>query len=234
MSRYETINVSPQANRNVQNLRMQGNPGLPRTQTIEFADPPRPLRSFHSPHRNLSELPSFSAVGEETETSNGPDTSEYTISFSCVCLVLPDNHIGNMRRPTMSIPRTETRQTYQSHRTHHTHRTLNRGFGGFPMPHEIAGALMRRFFPDFQQRLHRTITIPRTRTIVSQNGTFMSQGQPVPYLSFEAVVGRNSTFKSLTREQLEELGGVEYRALTALLWIVGGVSDFHDTQCVTF
>lgn len=92
------------------------------------------------------------------------------------------------------------------------------------MPHEIVAANIRKFFPSFQQRLHRTMTIPRTRTIVSQNGTFMSQGRPVSYLSFEAVVGRNSTFKSLTREQLEELGGVEYRALTALLWIVGGVS----------
>lgn len=33
-------------------------------------------------------------------------------------------------------------------------------------------------------------------------------------------------FHSLTHEQLEELGGVEYRALSALLWIVAGVSCF--------
>jgi hypothetical protein len=45
----------------------------------------------------------------------------------------------------------------------------------------------------------------------------------VPYISFDAVVGRNSTFHLLTNEQLEELGGVEYRALNALLFIVGGV-----------
>ncbi|KAI0282873.1 cation transport protein-domain-containing protein [Russula aff. rugulosa BPL654] len=31
----------------------------------------------------------------------------------------------------------------------------------------------------------------------------------------------NSTFEELTEEQLEELGGVEFRALNALLWIVG-------------
>lgn len=36
----------------------------------------------------------------------------------------------------------------------------------------------------------------------------------------------------LTSEQVEELGGVEFKALNALLWIVPGVrlfSSFHDT-----
>ena len=46
----------------------------------------------------------------------------------------------------------------------------------------------------------------------------------VPYISFSAVVGRNSHFHDLTEEQMEELGGIEYRALKALLIIVVGVS----------
>jgi hypothetical protein len=46
----------------------------------------------------------------------------------------------------------------------------------------------------------------------------------VAYISFAAVVGRNSRFEGLTEEQMEELGGVEYRALRVLLWIVIGVS----------
>jgi len=45
----------------------------------------------------------------------------------------------------------------------------------------------------------------------------------VPYISFDAVVGRNSAFHLLTNEQLDEIGGVEYRALNALLWIVAAV-----------
>jgi hypothetical protein len=47
---------------------------------------------------------------------------------------------------------------------------------------------------------------------------------PVPYISFDAVVGRNSQFKDLTSEQLEELGGVEYRGLKVLTWVVPLVS----------
>ena len=46
----------------------------------------------------------------------------------------------------------------------------------------------------------------------------------VPYISFAATVGRNSRFTGLTEEQMDELGGVEYRALRVLLYIVIGVS----------
>lgn len=35
-----------------------------------------------------------------------------------------------------------------------------------------------------------------------------------------AVVGRNSHFHDLTKEEHDELGGVEYRALKVLFWIV--------------
>ncbi|KAL9111636.1 MAG: hypothetical protein Q9227_003909 [Pyrenula ochraceoflavens] len=39
---------------------------------------------------------------------------------------------------------------------------------------------------------------------------------PMPYLSWEPTVGRNSMFVNLTEEQREELGGIEYRALKTL------------------
>ncbi len=100
---------------------------------------------------------------------------------------------------------------------------MHRGFGGFPMPHELLSRLFGRAFPQLERKLTRTITIPRTRTIASEHGTVGPGTRAVPYISFEAVVGRNSVFQALTREQLEELGGVEYRALTALLWIVAVV-----------
>ncbi|KAL3476430.1 cation transport protein-domain-containing protein [Aspergillus californicus] len=43
------------------------------------------------------------------------------------------------------------------------------------------------------------------------------QGRPtLPYLSWDATVGRNSNFIDLTEEQRNELGGIEYRALKTL------------------
>lgn len=97
--------------------------------------------------------------------------------------------------------------------------TMNKGFGGFPGPQTVLIRLIRRFIPQLEQKFVRTVTIPRTTTILSTSDA----GNRAPYVTFDAIVGRNSKFRGLTQEHLEELGGVEYRALTALLWIVGGV-----------
>ena len=91
------------------------------------------------------------------------------------------------------------------------------------MPHQLLSRAVNRFFPRLQRKLSRTLTMPRTQTIASQHGGAQTGARVVPYISFDAIVGRNSTFHELDSEQLSELGGVEYRALNALLWIVGGV-----------
>ncbi|KAJ7072702.1 cation transport protein-domain-containing protein [Mycena amicta] len=106
------------------------------------------------------------------------------------------------------------------------------GFGGFPMPHEIAKDLFSRFFPKLERKLTRTVTLPRTMTLASRQNSSAVGSVPAPYISFDAIVGRNSAFQQLTREQQDELGGVEYRALKALLWIVAG---YHiGVQLVAF
>jgi hypothetical protein len=91
-------------------------------------------------------------------------------------------------------------------------RTQHRDFGGFPLPHVLAGRVLARLFPRAKHALVRSVTIEH------------APGLGARYLSFDAVVGANSAFPLLSNEQLEELGGVEYRALNALLWIVAGVS----------
>ncbi|KAJ7125143.1 cation transport protein-domain-containing protein [Mycena epipterygia] len=107
------------------------------------------------------------------------------------------------------------------------------GFGGFPMPHEIAKDVFSRLFPKLQRKLTRTMTFPKTTTLASRRGEMGVVGaKPAPYISFDAIVGRNSAFQRLTKEQQDELGGVEYRALKALLWIVAG---YHiGVQLVAF
>lgn len=61
----------------------------------------------------------------------------------------------------------------------------------------------------------------RSRTIAS----FLTRSReeeedPMPYLSWTPTLGRNSNFVDLTEEQREELGGIEYRALKLLAWIL--------------
>lgn len=50
------------------------------------------------------------------------------------------------------------------------------------------------------------------------------------YLSWTPTVGRNSAFVGLSHEQIEELGGVEYRALKVLRWIA--IAYFVVMLCV--
>ncbi|KAK8865865.1 hypothetical protein IAR55_001013 [Kwoniella newhampshirensis] len=102
------------------------------------------------------------------------------------------------------------------------------GFGGFPTPLAIGKKVFRRAFPQATKNLEKSLTMARTNTIggrgsVAPSGT---EGKEVPYISFAAVVGRNSRFTGLTQEQMDELGGVEYRALRVLLYIVVGYFVF--------
>jgi hypothetical protein len=71
--------------------------------------------------------------------------------------------------------------------------------------------------------------MPRTATIGRRDslapGDNLTLDKEATYISFAATVGRNSRFTGLTEEQMDELGGVEYRSLRILLYIVVGVSS---------
>jgi len=100
---------------------------------------------------------------------------------------------------------------------------MHKGFGGFPSVFSIAKRIIAHWFPSVERTLTRTVTIPAISS-VAPSGVGGDDGKKrVPYISFEAVVGRNSVFHALTSEQLDEIGGVEYRALNALLWLIPSV-----------
>jgi len=103
------------------------------------------------------------------------------------------------------------------------------GFGGFPTPFELARSLIHKIAPETTKTLTQSLTMPRTATIGRRDTKAPSSvgdgvDKEVPYISFAATVGRNSRFTGLTEDQMDELGGVEYRALRILLYIVAGVS----------
>ncbi|KAH9050993.1 cation transport protein-domain-containing protein [Lactarius deliciosus] len=170
---------------------------IQRTQTIEFAPYPQPRHRASRDKSRLRDSTSEMAPGHLV-TEVFPTELEYS------------------DQPGVNHPlhRTETMRTFRSSTTRHDH------FGGFPGARNIISQLVHRFFPGVHRQLRRTVTMPRTTTITSIRGNNRS-ARAVPYISFDAVVRHNSAFQSLTDEQLEELGGVEFRALTALLWIIG-------------
>ena len=62
--------------------------------------------------------------------------------------------------------------------------------------------------------------------------------EDMPYLSSSATIGRNSQFYNLTRQDRNELGGIEYRSLKLLLKVVFGKIlvplDMCHIVCLTF
>lgn len=79
-----------------------------------------------------------------------------------------------------------------------------------------------RLFKGKKEKLHedhppsrRTNTLQTIRSALTRD-----KEEAMPYLSWEATVGRNSMFVDLTEEQREELGGIEYRSLKSLALVL--------------
>lgn len=101
---------------------------------------------------------------------------------------------------------------------------MNTGFGGFDNPlkrysKKLFRHVVHRHLPN--SRLPRAISLKSTRRNARAKPhppLHTTWRHPTPghekdvnYISFDAVVGRNSKFVNLTSEQRDELGGVEYR-----------------------
>lgn len=76
-----------------------------------------------------------------------------------------------------------------------------------------------------QQKVHednetngtRQRALERVKTVLTRD-----KYDDMPYLSYTPTTGRNSNFVNLTLEQREELGGIEYRSLRTLMWVLLG------------
>lgn len=85
---------------------------------------------------------------------------------------------------------------------------INTGYGGFPNPLSIAAtAVVRRLAVNVDRQASSPTAEEPSST-------------PAPYLSFTPTMGRNSKFKGLTKEQQEELGGVEFRVSSRRVRVV--------------
>ncbi|KAI7938640.1 hypothetical protein MJO28_014219 [Puccinia striiformis f. sp. tritici] len=116
-------------------------------------------------------------------------------------------------------------------------------FGGFPNPvvvlFERLGKLLRGQAKDSQHSLEFVRTSSLAAPAFDQREKHklaewlfgrgagaiserIREVKTVSYIKFNAIVGRNSNFLTLTSAQEEELGGLEYRALSMLLKVVIG------------
>ncbi|EMD39626.1 hypothetical protein CERSUDRAFT_111935 [Gelatoporia subvermispora B] len=148
--------------------------------------------------------------------------AEPSTSFVSDAVVLQATGLDSEQLPRLNSRRSITHPSPSTTPRTHLHED---DFGGFPGPRQIGSRLLQKLFPGLHHKLRRTVTMPRTETLIPSAVRPSSDiatipAKRVPYITFPVTVGRNSSFQGLTAENIEELGGVEYAALTSLLWIV--------------
>lgn len=76
--------------------------------------------------------------------------------------------------------------------------------------------------------LGRSLSALKSRTMSFTKSQERDLAEPMPYLSWQPTIGRNSQFVDLSEEQREELGGIEYRSLKTLaIILVSYFIGFH-------
>ena len=103
-------------------------------------------------------------------------------------------------------------------------RTENSGLGGFPMPGQLLGSSVDRFFPSFSQRIGVLLDTGKGTAAGTNDSANLKLERR--FTTHPVEPERNSRFRHLTEEQKDELGGVEYRASSLLLKIVIGVRSY--------
>lgn len=97
--------------------------------------------------------------------------------------------------------------------------TRHQGLGGYPGPLDLINRMAKRAAPKTYKKLERKLTITSAQEL---------DDTKTPWLNFSGLItGRNSDFRieTLSDDQVEELGGTEYRALRVLSYLIPGVSS---------
>ena len=203
--------------------------GLNRERTIQIAEP---LKSaFQTRQLVRSRTRPLSAPGSPMGSPLRPDAN---------------------KRDLFTAPTIEPTDTWIPDPSDHMHS----GFGGFPH----AAQLLYHAVPSTaRDTLRRRLTRPERRMSVLIHSTAQdanhfdandrdlsseeswkdlksSVARWMPDNLGGLVIGRNSRFftEELDDEQLEQVGGVEYRALRLLVYIVGGVSRVREWSLLTY
>lgn len=173
---------------------------------------PKPISSMDFAGTLLSNAPS---QGIRHDSVSDP----HSIIHDSPLVFATGTNQNHAQTPHQSLhPRLTRRRTVQTINPQHKDDTL-----GFGSPVNWFTKILHHLFPSLGRNIHRTLTIPDTpRLFVSDRGEVPPGARPVSYLRFNARVAHNSRFIGLSDDDYDELGGVEYRALSSLLWIVSG------------
>ena len=133
-------------------------------------------------------------------------------------------------RSSARLPRRRTADGYGSITIPSAPESKFTGFGGFPYPTTLLARVLRRSYSSVRRRVQsEESTLPPTiRSKLAESARRSDENEETkPRSSFTkslgAFLGWNSKSYGLTQDDIMELGGVEYRALNTLLWVVAAV-----------
>ncbi|KAJ3485808.1 hypothetical protein NLI96_g4697 [Meripilus lineatus] len=117
-------------------------------------------------------------------------------------------------------------------------RPKDQGHGGFPGPFQLFSKFLKQYFPELHQAIMKRLeSQPQVKSGGKIDDSEKGVGKSFKRLTQDfqgLVIGRNSDFNTdeLSDEELERLGGREYRALRTLSYLV--FLYFVGTQMLTF
>lgn len=207
---------------------------------LAFALPSSHIQEAFASQHSLSNIacsgsPTALAIRERrlSQESRGvvADAPSFTSSPRSAAIVLPmtfDNDSRSDRRPPIRNRSTARQYTMKSSTAANGADPVKRkdqNMGGFPGPFELFARSARAAMP----RVYRWIT---TLPILHSNEDTARRWHSIGFDGLS--IGRNSHFNTelLSDEELEALGGIEYRALRALSYIV--IIYFIGVQLISF
>ncbi|KAJ7586206.1 potassium transporter [Mycena floridula] len=176
-------------------------------------------------NRILPDVRSFTSSPRDQSSLLSPDgpnlTSPRSMSPRDVEFAIHPTFQSARARPSRGVPLSR-RGTFHIHHTARSRNTVlsvvekekRSHLGGFPGPISIFRKLLKRAYPKTYQTLERKLTIPYATTVPAKSRPWLE--------TFDLFIGRNSNFDtdSLTDEQVEVIGGTEYKALRLLSYMV--------------
>ncbi|KAJ6562832.1 potassium transporter [Mycena vulgaris] len=209
---------------------IQPTPGV--TMDVNTAIGQKPERRSDDGEQVLSDARTFSSSPRAASLMLSPTQSPRAVDFGLTTSIDPFPRLQTIREGVAFPRRTAT--IYASNRKVDPAVQKFEGNGGFPGPVTLAKRLFKRGAPATFRKLERHLTLPYIETLNAPKTETLG-AKEVPWLSFDGlVVGRNSAFRteSLSDEQLELIGGVEYRALRLLSYLIPAY--FVATQLFAF
>jgi hypothetical protein len=180
---------------------------IPRTQTLEFALA-RPTRTRSSERGGEIDSPAYQSNEGRRLSDQGDETTFQNRPYAGL------EHLESNR-----FPRTATGVGMKHRGSMHT------GFGGFPMPYRLLINFVSWMAPATAERIRLRFTVPRTPSIK------LKLTKSIASQTIDAAL---QTERKMISEDIEFLGGVEYRSLKLLRLIVILVGPIVCSEWLTY